>query len=101
MTMSMQMLLPPRSKTPDVLSKKPVPAGWSKNPASMQPQLRVEMPDKSGLPNREQVEAYRQGETLPPQNGESPKFFVPVREQARPKEPPPRIAGVRDPISQN
>ncbi|GFZ50039.1 hypothetical protein JCM24511_07792 [Saitozyma sp. JCM 24511] len=60
------------------------------------------LPDKNGLPSREQIEAYTNGTSAPTQVGNPPNIFPAEREQAKPSpQGAARIAGVRDPISTN
>ena len=57
--------------------------------------------DKRGLPTPEQVKAHAMGHAPSAQHGPVGVGMVPQGEVAVPKADPPRIAGVRDPISQN
>ncbi|RSH93437.1 hypothetical protein EHS25_007793 [Saitozyma podzolica] len=60
------------------------------------------LPDKNGLPSREQIEGYTNGTSAPLQVGSPHNVFPAEREQARPSpQGAARIAGVRDPISTN
>lgn len=58
-------------------------------------------PNKRGLPTPEQVRAYAMGHAPTAQYGPVQVGLVPPGEVAMPKPDAPRIAGVRDPISQN
>ena len=61
-------------------------------------------PDKRGLPANEQVMAHKVGTGLAQQYGQAPIVPLPEPALAAPplkSEPPPRIAGARDPVTQN
>ena len=67
--------------------------------AGRPPPIKV---DKKGLPTAEQVAAYRSGTAPLHQYGPVPLSPLPEPVQAAPKEPElPRIAGARDPVTQN
>ncbi|WWC73550.1 uncharacterized protein I206_107522 [Kwoniella pini CBS 10737] len=63
----------------------------------------LKAPDKLHLPTESQVRAHQLGVLPPVQWPPAPGQEIPMRPMAKPeKEPPvPRIAGVRDPVSQN
>lgn len=97
-TSAMKNPAPPLTNTAPQLT--PVTPTTSISPAMHTTRAR---PDKRGLPSAEQMIAYRAGAGLPPQYGQAPTVPLPEPALAAPPVKPDvtRIAGVRDPVSQN
>ena len=93
-----------KSKSSKTAGRTHASATRGPHPAAFHPSPAQHMPKKNGMPTTEQIQGYYAGAPPPAQFGPTPSVPLPEAAVATPPTQPhplPRIAGVRDPVSQN